>query len=211
MHLCSERVGQDKYNDTERRVDNRNKSKTMPSHIDDEQIEDGSSTSCRSMFIEFEECFGRALNTCLIPRFSWLSGRHGNDSAACSSGSTATLVRNAVGGFEQGGVDREDVALLQPEVHLPPTSPGGDFVIGKGAFAEVCNRHSNKKGAKDEYDATCPTCLEEYDVENPKCWTRCGHHFHVPCIYEWLERSQDCPVCSRKIDPGNLMIDSDLI
>lgn len=21
-------------------------------------------------------------------------------------------------------------------------------------------------------------------TENPKIWTECGHHFHMPCIYE---------------------------
>lgn len=32
--------------------------------------------------------------------------------------------------------------------------------------------------------------------DNPKMVTSCGHHFHLPCLYEWLERSQTCPVCS---------------
>jgi len=177
----------------------------MRSEVDEEQVENVSSTSCRSMFIKVEECFGRVIDTCLIPRFSWFSGRHRNDSTTYSRGSMATVGRNAVGDFERGGdgLDREDVALL------PPTSPGMDFAPGKRS-AEICTRYMNKKGIIDEYDATCPTCLEEYDVENPKCWTRCGHHFHVPCIYEWLERSQDCPVCSRKVDPDSLTIDSDL-
>eukprot|EP00890_Picochlorum_soloecismus_P004551 jgi/Picsp_1/5097/NSC_02460-R1_ring u-box domain-containing protein len=175
----------------------------MPSQVDEERSENGSSTSCRSMFIKIGECFGRVVDTCLIPRFPWLSGRHRNDSTTYSRGSTATAGRNAVGGFERGD-SREDVALL------PPTSPGMDFANGKRS-AEVCTGYTSKKGMSDEYDATCPTCLEEYDVENPKCWTRCGHHFHVPCIYEWLERSQDCPVCSRKIDPDSLVIDSDLV
>ena len=33
------------------------------------------------------------------------------------------------------------------------------------------------------------------DAENPKIWTACGHHFHLACIYEWLERKQTCPLC----------------
>lgn len=43
----------------------------------------------------------------------------------------------------------------------------------------------------------CPTCLEEYDSENPKIVAACSHHFHLSCIYEWLERSKKCPICSR--------------
>jgi len=43
----------------------------------------------------------------------------------------------------------------------------------------------------------CPTCLEIYDCDNPMIMTQCKHHFHLACIYEWLERSQLCPVCSK--------------
>ncbi|XP_031502609.1 probable E3 ubiquitin-protein ligase RHB1A [Nymphaea colorata] len=49
---------------------------------------------------------------------------------------------------------------------------------------------------KDEEDV-CPTCLEEYDKENPKIITNCGHHFHLSCILEWMERSDNCAVCSQ--------------
>ncbi|KAF9674234.1 hypothetical protein SADUNF_Sadunf10G0106300 [Salix dunnii] len=48
----------------------------------------------------------------------------------------------------------------------------------------------------DEEDI-CPTCLEEYSVENPRIITRCNHHYHLSCIYEWMERSQTCPVCGK--------------
>ena len=43
----------------------------------------------------------------------------------------------------------------------------------------------------------CPTCLEAYTPENPKIATQCNHHFHLSCIYEWLQRSRLCPVCSK--------------
>lgn len=36
-------------------------------------------------------------------------------------------------------------------------------------------------------------------AENPKILTQCNHHFHLACIYEWLERSQTCPICSREM------------
>lgn len=51
----------------------------------------------------------------------------------------------------------------------------------------------------DEDDDFCPTCLEAYDDGNPKIFTRCGHHFHMPCIYEWLERKDTCPMCESKM------------
>ncbi|CAD6213587.1 unnamed protein product [Miscanthus lutarioriparius] len=43
----------------------------------------------------------------------------------------------------------------------------------------------------------CPICLEEYDDENPKIALQCNHNFHLSCIYEWMERSEACPVCAK--------------
>ncbi|KAK9271591.1 hypothetical protein L1049_001953 [Liquidambar formosana] len=48
-----------------------------------------------------------------------------------------------------------------------------------------------------EDEDVCPTCLEEYTPENPKIMTKCFHHFHLGCIYEWMERSESCPVCGK--------------
>ncbi|PPR82061.1 hypothetical protein GOBAR_AA38652 [Gossypium barbadense] len=59
---------------------------------------------------------------------------------------------------------------------------------------------------KEEEDC-CPTCLEvifplpsrKYDEENPKIITKCEHHFHLACIFEWMERSETCPVCDKEM------------
>ncbi|XP_075488798.1 putative E3 ubiquitin-protein ligase RHB1A isoform X2 [Primulina tabacum] len=48
-------------------------------------------------------------------------------------------------------------------------------------------------------DDPCPTCLEEYDKENPKILTKCCHHFHLSCILEWKERSNTCPICDQEM------------
>lgn len=50
-----------------------------------------------------------------------------------------------------------------------------------------------------EEEDLCPTCLEEYDAENPKMITKCDHHFHLACILEWMERSDTCPVCDQEM------------
>ncbi|GAV76101.1 zf-RING_2 domain-containing protein [Cephalotus follicularis] len=50
-----------------------------------------------------------------------------------------------------------------------------------------------------EEEDVCPTCLEEYDAENPKITTKCEHHFHLACILEWMERSDTCPVCDKEM------------
>ncbi|KAK8969361.1 E3 ubiquitin-protein ligase [Platanthera guangdongensis] len=50
---------------------------------------------------------------------------------------------------------------------------------------------------QDEDEDVCPTCLEEYTLENPKIQLLCSHHFHLSCIYEWMERSDKCPFCGK--------------
>ncbi|GAB2232803.1 hypothetical protein Drorol1_Dr00011862 [Drosera rotundifolia] len=51
--------------------------------------------------------------------------------------------------------------------------------------------------SSSEDEDVCPTCLEEYTPENPKIMTKCSHYFHLGCIYEWMERSENCPVCGK--------------
>ncbi|KAK1268964.1 E3 ubiquitin-protein ligase [Acorus gramineus] len=51
--------------------------------------------------------------------------------------------------------------------------------------------------SSSEDEDVCPTCLEEYTLENPKIVAQCSHHFHLGCIYEWMERSETCPVCGK--------------
>ncbi|KAH8483496.1 hypothetical protein H0E87_028053 [Populus deltoides] len=51
--------------------------------------------------------------------------------------------------------------------------------------------------SSSEEEDVCPTCLDEYTSENPKIMTKCSHHFHLGCIYEWMERSDSCPVCGK--------------
>ncbi|GMH27242.1 hypothetical protein Nepgr_029085 [Nepenthes gracilis] len=63
------------------------------------------------------------------------------------------------------------------------------------SIAEVTEAAYVYSSSEDE--DVCPTCLEEYTPENPKIVTKCSHHFHLGCIYEWMERSENCPVCGK--------------
>lgn len=54
--------------------------------------------------------------------------------------------------------------------------------------------------SSSEDEDVCPTCLEEYTPENPKILTKCSHHYHLSCIYEWQERSEKCPVCGKLME-----------
>ncbi|KAJ7557429.1 hypothetical protein O6H91_05G126300 [Diphasiastrum complanatum] len=50
-----------------------------------------------------------------------------------------------------------------------------------------------------EDEDICPTCLDVYTEENPKINMECGHHFHLACTLEWMERSKLCPVCDKEM------------
>lgn len=51
----------------------------------------------------------------------------------------------------------------------------------------------------------CVICLgceafEDSEVAKPQ-WRRlrCGHHFHERCIFKWLRKAQQCPMCRRHV------------
>ncbi|KAM7269386.1 hypothetical protein ACFE04_024883 [Oxalis oulophora] len=66
----------------------------------------------------------------------------------------------------------------------------------KGISVKV-NSHVQQSSEEED---VCPTCLDDYTPENPKITTKCSHHFHLGCIYEWLERSNSCPICGKEME-----------
>uniref|UniRef100_A0A0D6QYI0 RING-type E3 ubiquitin transferase n=1 Tax=Araucaria cunninghamii TaxID=56994 RepID=A0A0D6QYI0_ARACU len=88
----------------------------------------------------------------------------------------------------------EDVSSLQSLINAEDKSELAD---SKPISPEKCKSESVLP-LEDEEDV-CPTCLEEYDEENPKIITKCDHHFHLACILEWMERSETCPICDQQM------------
>lgn len=110
------------------------------------------------------------------------------------SGETEPLRRNNSDDGEQmttmqrrNGVDYDD------EIQgYKPNSPGKrQSSISMGRVGSMASM--------GEDEDVCPTCLDGYSTENPKISTHCGHHFHLGCIYEWMERSKLCPVCDQEM------------
>lgn len=48
----------------------------------------------------------------------------------------------------------------------------------------------------------CSICLDE--INNP-CVTPCGHMYCYECICEWLEQSNQCPICKSLLNPNDLI------
>lgn len=68
-------------------------------------------------------------------------------------------------------------------------------------FSESSLKHPSTEVASEvmfsssEDEDVCPVCLDEYTSDNPRIIMQCTHQFHLSCIYEWMERSETCPVC----------------
>mmetsp|Transcript_69161 Transcript_69161/g.193315 ORF Transcript_69161/g.193315 Transcript_69161/m.193315 type:complete len:393 (+) Transcript_69161:278-1456(+) len=46
----------------------------------------------------------------------------------------------------------------------------------------------------------CPVCAEDImEGEDIVCLPACKHHFHLPCILQWLEQQSNCPMCRRAV------------
>lgn len=50
----------------------------------------------------------------------------------------------------------------------------------------------------------CVICMEGFDPTNPRMPTLCGcgqnkTYFHLPCLYQWMEQSEDCPSCRQRL------------
>jgi len=110
---------------------------------------------------------------------------HGPDGGG---GEALTPLQRRNGGNGGGSEHNEELGQ-----GYKPDSPGKRLPSSKG-FARV---ESTMSLAEDE--DMCPTCLDGYTDENPKIMTACGHHFHLACIYEWMERSTHCPMCDKEM------------
>ncbi|KDP23250.1 hypothetical protein JCGZ_23083 [Jatropha curcas] len=80
-----------------------------------------------------------------------------------------------------------------------------DFKMNQSESSEKALETELKYGLSyvqqpSEDEDVCPTCLDDYTPDNPKITTRCSHHFHLGCIYEWLERSENCPICGKEME-----------
>jgi hypothetical protein len=56
-----------------------------------------------------------------------------------------------------------------------------------------------KPNSNSNSSMSCAICLLDYQIDDKICWShnrRCNHHFHAPCIQQWLWQGRDdCPCC----------------
>ncbi|PNW79902.1 hypothetical protein CHLRE_08g371400v5 [Chlamydomonas reinhardtii] len=98
-----------------------------------------------------------------------------------------------------------DVHTQQAHPHLHTHTPAAACESPEAPSTAAGRPGAAFGPVQDEDDDFCPTCLEAYTTENPKIFTECGHHFHMPCIYAWLERKDTCPMCESPMQAPGLM------
>ncbi|KAF5219481.1 hypothetical protein TcYC6_0073900 [Trypanosoma cruzi] len=73
------------------------------------------------------------------------------------------------------------------------STPAGSLT----SFGKVCKEKTVVAATeKSEEEEICCICLEEYTEENPMLYGECKHHFHLPCLMNWKQRSNVCPMCA---------------
>jgi len=49
--------------------------------------------------------------------------------------------------------------------------------------------------SSENKNITCSICLEEQQINEDWSIILCNHEFHKKCIFEWLKRNNNCPIC----------------
>ncbi|XP_020596097.1 probable E3 ubiquitin-protein ligase RHB1A [Phalaenopsis equestris] len=81
-----------------------------------------------------------------------------------------------------------------------------EFVSNSPKIKEKLSKLEDSLLLVSDEEDVCPTCLEEYDAENPRIITKCKHHFHLSCILEWFERSNTCAICDKIMEVDNMAL-----
>ncbi|XP_057497534.1 probable E3 ubiquitin-protein ligase RHB1A [Actinidia eriantha] len=97
------------------------------------------------------------------------------------------------------GSDFENLSTCVDGTEYDCTADNGILVSSPKKFEFEVIKSNDLKVSVTEEEDVCPTCLEDYDAENPKITTKCNHHFHLSCILEWMERSDTCPICDQEM------------
>jgi|SaaInlStandDraft_4_1057021.scaffolds.fasta_scaffold09369_3 hypothetical protein len=63
----------------------------------------------------------------------------------------------------------------------------------------ICDSEKEYVFKQIDIDLTCPICLNKTD-ENNIHETECGHIFCNKCIFEWVQKTNNCPMCRHKLD-----------
>jgi hypothetical protein len=84
---------------------------------------------------------------------------------------------------------------------LPAIDPEEVVIPGSALQHEMA---ASMSSTLEEQGDECVICMEGFDATNPRMPTLCGcgenkTYFHLPCLYQWIEQSRECPSCRKRL------------
>jgi len=86
-----------------------------------------------------------------------------------------------------------------------PTIALDECVMPGGLLQRQMSIRLKESGILAESDVDeCVICMEAFDDSNPRMSTHCAcgkdkTFFHLPCLYQWIDKCKDCPSCRKKL------------
>jgi hypothetical protein len=114
------------------------------------------------------------------------------DSSSISSSSGASPLRSA------SSFDYDKKMRSIPSIQL------GEVLMPGSELQKQMSAIMAKDLESLDIDDECVICMESFSAENPRMPTLCGcgenkTYFHLPCLYQWIEQSKDCPSCRKRL------------
>ncbi|KAK9064669.1 hypothetical protein SSX86_016051 [Deinandra increscens subsp. villosa] len=178
---------------------------------DDEQVQDSSDVANRNAQDNFTLFLQNLTNKCEA-----VLGRRGTETSSwfyqgqSSSHPTIEQIGSSESSSSDSGISfmrhekGSNRSRVEPELDcesnfqsIPSEEGSKKYHSEIPLMVAADNVKSNVNTISVDDEDVCPICLEEYTIENPRIMTKCSHHYHLSCIYEWNERSETCPVCSK--------------
>jgi Ring finger domain len=91
-----------------------------------------------------------------------------------------------------------------PCIHADEIVLPGSLLQKEMARQMLALSNPSKESVDQDWENECVICMEGFDPTNPRMPTLCGcgtnkTYFHLPCLYQWLEQSRECPSCRAPI------------
>jgi hypothetical protein len=172
-----------------------------PQASSDEQEEEGNADSChpesegnphdagiREFFRKLGEKWGMHDS---LASLNERSATDGNDPTDILRRPRSASINSPLRTASSFDASREFPTICPDEVVLP-----GSLLQTEIAKAASLNL--------EHHGDECVICMEGFDPTNPRMPTICGcgenkTYFHLPCLYQWIEQSRDCPSCRQKL------------
>ncbi|XRB10400.1 E3 ubiquitin-protein ligase [Pseudoscourfieldia marina] len=90
-----------------------------------------------------------------------------------------------------------------PSSSTQPTSPAVNSPTKKpnlSLFQKTLELTAGDEHIKElEESECCSICLDDFTDDDPAKVTLCGHRYHLQCVMQWRQRSDECPMCLRTL------------